>query len=819
MLRVTSDAPVSSTFEELSWSGASRVYRLSPDAEDGLILVVLPFASPASSTLVERFLERSDSLEAVGRPLVLPLLAVGVDEPRSLTLGWADGARVLAREVSGRVFDAEVAQVIFDSLAGLLGDDPPDGLPGWDPPPSHVILLIGPHEPERALGFAVAKRTSELLEPEGTRGGSDAGVPPLPDEPAATDALHHHLVTGESLAALGELFAAVILEGDANAGSAPEGVSWSSGDPASESGGGEVASAGDVEELASSGDVEELASAGDVEELASAVDVEELASSSDAEELASSGDVEELASAVDVEEVASSGDVEELASAVDVEEVASSGDVEELASAVDVEELASSSQAEEPASSGHGLTSSCDVEELVSSGDEEELASTGGVSVPAVAGDANEPAGAGELWRREPSMSGDPVVDPAGRSPRVVASGERALAASNAPAPPKSAAAPSARPPDASRGPVASVPSERPRRPSVPPRSWWQSILRGLGLGGDAAAPAPSPPRAEAPRSAPAAAASRPPASPPEPSATPALPGWRERLAFASEPDRASRALASRVLEDAQADLDARRFVERLASQLISGELDLPIFPDSAQRLDAMLRHGEPRLDEVIPVVEGDPLLARRVLQRASSAAHGRALTDLKQAILRIGLDSLWQVAMSAIVNAPVFRVRGMEDEARTVRRLSMLVSALALELEDDPTSRGERFLAGLLHDIGALQILRVAVAVRGAVPAPESIARAIARHAAGVGLVVARSWAMPEGVQRAIGAHPRPGTRTEIAVRRAQVIAQSVLGPTLLSDTELAQAIAEIPGPAVDVAALRRRAEVWMCEAANALD
>jgi hypothetical protein len=50
-------------------------------------------------------------------------------------------------------------------------------------------------------------------------------------------------------------------------------------------------------------------------------------------------------------------------------------------------------------------------------------------------------------------------------------------------------------------------------------------------------------------------------------------------------------------------------------------------------------------------------------------------------------------------------------------------------------------------------------------------------------------------------------------------VIAQSVLGPTLLSDTELAQAIAEIPGPAVDVAALRRRAEVWMCEAANALD
>jgi HD-like signal output (HDOD) protein len=273
------------------------------------------------------------------------------------------------------------------------------------------------------------------------------------------------------------------------------------------------------------------------------------------------------------------------------------------------------------------------------------------------------------------------------------------------------------------------------------------------------------------------------------------------------------------VLEDAQADLDARRFVERLASQLISGELDLPIFPDSAQRLDAMLRHGEPRLDEVILVVEGDPLLARRVLQRASSAAHGRALTDLKQAILRIGLDSLWQVAMSAIVNAPVFRVRGMEDEARTVRRLSMLASALALELEDDPTSRGERFLAGLLHDIGALQILRVAVAVRGAVPAPESIARAIARHAAGVGLVVARSWAMPEGVQRAIGAHPRPGTRTEIAVRRAQVIAQSVLGPTLLSDTELAQAIAEIPGPAVDVAALRRRAEAWMCEAANALD
>ena len=291
-----------------------------------------------------------------------------------------------------------------------------------------------------------------------------------------------------------------------------------------------------------------------------------------------------------------------------------------------------------------------------------------------------------------------------------------------------------------------------------------------------------------------------------------ALPAWRDRKAFRAEEDRAARALASQIVEDTRSRHEAseRRFLERLASQVLAGELDLPIFPDSAQRLDAMLRQGDPPLDPVVEVVEGDPVLARRVLQRASSAAYGRAMTDLRQAIVRIGLDALWQVAMSAVLNAPVFRVRGLEEEARTVRRLSMLTGALALELCADPATRGEHFLAGLLHDIGSLQILRAAAAVRDGAPDPSGIASAIAHHGAGVGLLVARAWAMPSTVQLAIGAHPEPALPIELAVRRAQIVAQSVLGPGVADEPTLAIALGELPGDPVDVARLRRRAEAW---------
>ncbi|MBX7194351.1 MAG: HDOD domain-containing protein, partial [Sandaracinaceae bacterium] len=336
------------------------------------------------------------------------------------------------------------------------------------------------------------------------------------------------------------------------------------------------------------------------------------------------------------------------------------------------------------------------------------------------------------------------------------------------------------------------------------PLTWWQSLLAALGL---RAQPSSLPPPS-------AARGSESGAGSPLPDVVvyAALPGWREREALRVEPDRAARALASKIVEDTRSRTEPaeRRFLERLAAQVLSGELDLPIFPDSAQRLDAMLRQGDPPLDDVIAVVEGDPVLARRVLQRASSAAYGRTMTDLRQAIVRIGLDVLWQVSMSAVLNAPVFRVRGMEDEARTVRRLSMLAGSLALELCEEPASRGEHFLAGLLHDLGSLQIMRVAVAARDAAPAPSGVASAIAHHGAGVGLLVARAWAMPQSVQIAIGGHPAPVTAIELAVRRAQLVAQSVLGPTVLDETGLTAALSELGGSPLEVATLRRRAETW---------
>lgn len=214
------------------------------------------------------------------------------------------------------------------------------------------------------------------------------------------------------------------------------------------------------------------------------------------------------------------------------------------------------------------------------------------------------------------------------------------------------------------------------------------------------------------------------------------------------------RSLYSRL--DETEDAGDRAFVDRLLRALGRETLDLPLFPDVAHRLDGLIRRGEPSLHEVSALVRQEPDLVRRVWREANSATYARGVTSLDHAIARIGFDALWRIAMAACFTAPVFRVPGYERVVQRLRTTGLATAEVAAWLTDGHS--GDAYLAGLLHEAGALVVYRAAVAPRGVPgPAPTTAIHTAQEIEASLGVLVGHSWKLSAAVIGAMGFHPAP--------------------------------------------------------------
>jgi HD-like signal output (HDOD) protein len=158
-------------------------------------------------------------------------------------------------------------------------------------------------------------------------------------------------------------------------------------------------------------------------------------------------------------------------------------------------------------------------------------------------------------------------------------------------------------------------------------------------------------------------------------------------------------------------------FVTMLAGELSAGKVELPSFPDVAQRVRRALQDADVSAEKIVRIIGAEPALAARVLQLANSAAinpGGRKITDLRVAIARIGLNlvrsSSIAFAMSQLTKSE--DLRGAREPLRVLWQRSALVAAMASVLAKRLTSVNpdSAALAGILHGIGKLYILVNAV-------------------------------------------------------------------------------------------------------------
>ena len=144
----------------------------------------------------------------------------------------------------------------------------------------------------------------------------------------------------------------------------------------------------------------------------------------------------------------------------------------------------------------------------------------------------------------------------------------------------------------------------------------------------------------------------------------------------------------------------------------LQGDLSLPAFPDVLARLDAVLSDPEVDVREVARLVQTDSVLSGQILRMANSAYYSRGGTSVanaQAAIQRLGLKAV-RGLVYALTLPRLFQ--GGDFQYRALWKHSLAVAALSSEIVSfvggGSAERDLAYLAGLLHDVGALVLSRI---------------------------------------------------------------------------------------------------------------
>jgi len=192
------------------------------------------------------------------------------------------------------------------------------------------------------------------------------------------------------------------------------------------------------------------------------------------------------------------------------------------------------------------------------------------------------------------------------------------------------------------------------------------------------------------------------------------------------------------------------RFYRAVVDALTRDQLNLPSLPEVALRIGELSRREDVSIARLAEEIGRDPAMSVRLLRVANSAfgASGRRVDTLTQAVTRLGLQ-MTRLLVTGLAVELMFVSRSPQAQERLRRSWvrSTEVAALAQLLARHCTVlRPEiAMLAGLVHDIGVLPIVRLAEAEPGLCPTPAALEAVVTRLRARVGRLVLQAWNFPE--------------------------------------------------------------------------
>lgn len=203
--------------------------------------------------------------------------------------------------------------------------------------------------------------------------------------------------------------------------------------------------------------------------------------------------------------------------------------------------------------------------------------------------------------------------------------------------------------------------------------------------------------------------------------------------------------------------MQTRPFVEVIKEQLDSESLNLPMFHPIAIRLQGVLAVKDYHIEQVVALIMKDQALTTQILRMANSAFFsGLAnVTTITDAVVRLGAKEIASVAMLASQQESYnsFTIAELKAHSQMLWRHAIGCAIGTRWLAEKTGYKNlaqEAFIAGLLHDIGSLLILKVVEGIQLSNAEGKGVSREltteimVAMHTES-GYQLMQKWNLPE--------------------------------------------------------------------------
>ena len=206
------------------------------------------------------------------------------------------------------------------------------------------------------------------------------------------------------------------------------------------------------------------------------------------------------------------------------------------------------------------------------------------------------------------------------------------------------------------------------------------------------------------------------------------------------------------------AEVDPVELTAAVQQALGSPGFRAPTLPGVALEVMQLAARPNVQFEELVRVLQRDPVLAARVLSIAQSAFYAARspIISLHQAAIRLGLQTLRDLVLEAALNLEIFRVPGYDDLMARLYSHSTAVAHVARAVCRRTLVNAEyAFLCGLLHDVGfAAALLAVVERPEWRRLPMETLSPVLdAVHVDASGLL-ARTWRLPPALQQLVAHH-----------------------------------------------------------------
>lgn len=241
-----------------------------------------------------------------------------------------------------------------------------------------------------------------------------------------------------------------------------------------------------------------------------------------------------------------------------------------------------------------------------------------------------------------------------------------------------------------------------------------------------------------------------------------------------------------------------------LLARLDAGTITIPVLPAVACAVLALLDDPHAADAAIASAIRNDPALAGHVMRVANSPLlrAGAAIVSLQQAIARLGIRRVGEIAFAACLGPRLFTAPAYARLIDVLWSRSLATALWAREIARHLRSNVEvAFLCGLLARIGhpvVLQALQELLADGGVAPEGQAVPSLLQHHGVRAGKLLAGAWHLPEPVARTI-AHVDDFTQAQSSTTLVALVALVAVADAFpaeaLSDAEaVAVRLAEHP-------------------------